>query len=932
MPQHLAAGAVFAVVTLALFFPVLAGDTFSDVSRRQQQVYPWAGLADPKQTGVPLHFDQADSFHPWQVFVSRSLERGEFPLWNPYSFGGAPFFSNGQNGLLYPPHIALSLTVSPTRTHDVLLASHFFFAGVAMFLLLGAVCLSFPAALVGGLAWMLNSFGLSWQALEHYTAIEVWLPAGMLAAHIAVTRRSWSAALALALVLATLFTGGNVLFVELAVVAISAYAVALAIAEALRDRHSFRGSLARLTTAAALFGGLVAILALPTLALSAVSARTSVAYGSLGEFALEWRDLVHLLKLPPDAAIDPYHRNLFAGTAIALLAVMGLLRPNLLARVVAGIGVLTVLFMLHTPVTFLVYHVLPGFENFKPLARAAFLVVFALAVLAAFGLDSILERLRAPKDTRSRPLVLGLVLGVVLAGSTFALTHSRLGIGPALALAALWPPAVVLVFEAVFRGSLRRALRSPLTVGVDLGSLAAVVAAHLELVELASAPAYIAATVIVAAATAALVAVSLAGRSSDSFSSRARLASTAIGTAFAVTVGGATFIQAQAWASAVMTWQPDRPRYLYPATPLIRELERRPAARILPTGMSFRGSTVMVHDLRSASGYESILPLRTQNLWRVVGEGLSPESFPDTPLVFAYHPEFALPMLRPWLLERVGVAYVVTPGFDRARSWYRLPDGRVVDRRRGYYNPDNPYDTGRPAERNSELALVYGPFDPAWEGNPQALKRTQGPAPQGLAHVYEGRDGRLFAVAGDVLWAAVVRGCEAVETPLAALERFVSQAFDASGSVILERGDLGRAASSCSGTKPGGAGTATLRKRSLNSMLVDVRARSPAWLVVTETWDEGWTATIDGREADVLPANYAFRAVRVPAGAHSVRFSYEPESFRFGVAVSSVSLGATLCGLAAAVWLRRLRRRKDRARSELAPATSSRGDTSVRSR
>ena len=45
------------------------------------------------------------------------------------------------------------------------------------------------------------------------------------------------------------------------------------------------------------------------------------------------------------------------------------------------------------------------------------------------------------------------------------------------------------------------------------------------------------------------------------------------------------------------------------------------------------------------------------------------------------------------------------------RNYYQLPDGTIVAREPGYYNPDNPFDTGRPGERNKEL----GPWDPSYE-------------------------------------------------------------------------------------------------------------------------------------------------------------------------------------------------------------------------
>jgi hypothetical protein len=173
--------AAFLLGVTALFFhPIFVGRTLSDVEARQAQTFPWAGTVERRNANAPLHFDQADSFYPWQVFMTRALDEREVPLWNPYSFGGVPFLANATNGFLYPPRLLLTEFVAPFRAHDLLLLSHMFFAGIAMYLLLRHWHVRAPAAAVGALAWMLNSFMLGWMALEHYVVIAALLPIAFL--------------------------------------------------------------------------------------------------------------------------------------------------------------------------------------------------------------------------------------------------------------------------------------------------------------------------------------------------------------------------------------------------------------------------------------------------------------------------------------------------------------------------------------------------------------------------------------------------------------------------------------------------------------------------------------------------------------------------------------------------------------------------------
>jgi hypothetical protein len=56
----------------------------------------------------------------------------------------------------------------------------------------------------------------------------------------------------------------------------------------------------------------------------------------------------------------------------------------------------------------------------------------------------------------------------------------------------------------------------------------------------------------------------------------------------------------------------------------------------------------------------------------------------------------------------------------------------------------------------------------------------------------------------------------------------------------------------------------------------------PALLVLNDAFAGGWTATVDGRPAEILPANYMARGVWVPAGAHRVEFAYRTPLLREG--------------------------------------------------
>lgn len=61
-------------------------------------------------------------------------------------------------------------------------------------------------------------------------------------------------------------------------------------------------------------------------------------------------------------------------------------------------------------------------------------------------------------------------------------------------------------------------------------------------------------------------------------------------------------------------------------------------------------------------------------------------------------------------------------------------------------------------------------------------------------------------------------------------------------------------------------------------------------LFLSDNFYPGWKAKIDDQETEIYRANYAFRAIFVPQGEHRVVFFYSPDSFRWGMILSLVSL------------------------------------------
>lgn len=74
----------------------------------------------------------------------------------------------------------------------------------------------------------------------------------------------------------------------------------------------------------------------------------------------------------------------------------------------------------------------------------------------------------------------------------------------------------------------------------------------------------------------------------------------------------------------------------------------------------------------------------------------------------------------------------------------------------------------------------------------------------------------------------------------------------------------------------------------------DLQGTLPALAILTDAWDAGWIAELDGEPVEVLRVDHGLRGVWVPPGDHELVFRYEPRALSTGLLLGLLGLAGTL--------------------------------------
>ncbi|MBI5569275.1 MAG: hypothetical protein HY914_04950 [Desulfomonile tiedjei] len=103
--------------------------------------------------------DAWDALWPWFAYLADSLGAGRFPLWDPHSSCGFPFYANPQAGTFYPVYVAAGwLFGGSFRVFQYLWLGHWLFGILGMFFLGKRLGLSPLGTFIGAITFGFSGF------------------------------------------------------------------------------------------------------------------------------------------------------------------------------------------------------------------------------------------------------------------------------------------------------------------------------------------------------------------------------------------------------------------------------------------------------------------------------------------------------------------------------------------------------------------------------------------------------------------------------------------------------------------------------------------------------------------------------------------------------------------------------------------------------
>jgi hypothetical protein len=213
-------------------------------------------------------------------------------------------------------------------------------------------------------------------------------------------------------------------------------------------------------------------------------------------------------------------------------------------------------------------------------------------------------------------------------------------------------------------------------------------------------------------------------------------------------------------------------------------------------------------------------------------------------------------------------------------SEYIDPKNRAQDRKWFDYS----IDLSRYAGREVVLGLITSPgknnaFD--WSAWGDLCLKSQ---KENTRLVYN-QEAKIYENDEVFPRAFVVHDYEVVSGKEEILNRLKSPDFPLRDKIVLEE-KIPEAVRSRMAIPHRGGSEAQIKQYGSQQVEILAEMKSPGFLVLSDLYYPGWNAYVDGKKEKIYQTDYILRSVFLDEGTHTVKFVYEPSSFRMGVWIS----------------------------------------------
>ncbi len=387
--------AIFALATIIFFRAQLFEGKFF-----------WVGfMSDFSEVGMPFNY-----------FLTQSIKDSSFPFWNPFIFGGAPFFANYISAVFYVPHLLLSIftpiNTLPIKNLEVVIIVHFFVACITMYKLARYLKISFIGAIIVALSYSFSG-EFACRVIEYGAMYSVaWFPLAFLFIYKSIDELNFRYSVISGLVLGLMLLAGYLQKVVYLCGIIFLLQVWIGVIQ-VRNKNLDRKNVVKfllITVLPYIIGiGIFAVQLLPTQEFAALSNRSVMKYENAIDGSLQWKQIFTMVVPKFFGSTDGYQPQVpfyiapwyhywvtafYFGITAVILGIVGI-RYSYKSALGIFLIVVALLGFLHAlgsnaPLFQFIFQ-LPVFNNFRTPARTLIAVIFSFTLFAGFGYDAIIQ-------------------------------------------------------------------------------------------------------------------------------------------------------------------------------------------------------------------------------------------------------------------------------------------------------------------------------------------------------------------------------------------------------------------------------------------------------------------------------------------------------------------------------------------------------------